>query len=152
MKDNKLNTSIEFIKGVGKMRAEIIKEELGIKNCYDLLNFYPYRYVDRSRFYKISEITSSEINVQVSGVFKKIAYKKYRNRYGIEATFYDGEKQIKVLWFKGLSWIEKSIKLNQNYVLFGRISWFEKSPSFVHPEFEKIETFKRKSIKLKENQ
>ena len=148
MKDNKLNTSIEFIKGVGKMRAEIIKEELGIKNCYDLLNFYPYRYVDRSRFYKISEITSSEINVQVSGVFKKIAYKKYRNRYGIEASFYDGEKQIKVLWFKGLSWIEKSIKLNQNYVLFGRISWFEKSPSFVHPEFEKIETFKRKSIKL----
>ena len=148
MKDNKLNTSIEFIKGVGKMRAEIIKEELGIKNCYDLLNFYPYRYVDRSRFYKISEITSSEINVQVSGVFKKIAYKKYRNRYGIEAIFYDGEKQIKVLWFKGLSWIEKSIKLNQNYVLFGRISWFEKSPSFVHPEFEKIETFKRKSIKL----
>ena len=72
MKDNKLNTSIEFIKGVGKMRAEIIKEELGIKTCYDLLNFYPYRYVDRSRFHKISEITNSEINIQITGVFKKI--------------------------------------------------------------------------------
>ena len=148
MKDNKLNTSIEFIKGVGKMRAEIIKEELGIKTCYDLLNFYPYRYVDRSRFNRISEITNSEINIQITGVFKKIIYKKYRNRYGIEARFYDGQKHIKVLWFKGLSWIEKSIKLNQNYVLFGRVSWFEKSPSLVHPEFEKLENFKKKLIKL----
>ena len=148
MNNTKLNTSIEFVKGVGKMRAELFKEELGIRRCYDLLNFFPYKYLDRSRFYKISEINSSDVYVQISGVFKNIVYKKYRNRYGIEAKFFDGEKNIKVLWFKGLSWVEKSIKTNQKYILFGRISWFEKSPSLVHPEFERIENFKAKSIKL----
>ena len=148
MNNTKLNTSIEFVKGVGKMRAELFKEELGIRRCYDLLNFFPYKYLDRSRFYKISEINSSDVYVQISGVFKNIVYKKYRNRYGIEAKFFDGEKNIKVLWFKGLSWVEKSIKTNQKYILFGRISWFEKLPSLVHPEFERIENFKSKSIKL----
>ena len=148
MNNTKLNTSIEFVKGVGKMRAELFKEELGIRRCYDLLNFFPYKYLDRSRFYKISEINSSHVYVQISGVFKNIVYKKYRNRYGIEAKFFDGEKNIKVLWFKGLSWVEKSIKTNQNYILFGRISWFEKLPSLVHPEFERVENFKSKSIKL----
>ena len=148
MNNTKLNTSIEFVKGVGKMRAELFKEELGIRRCYDLLNFFPYKYLDRSRFYKISEINSSDVYVQISGVFKNIVYKKYRNRYGIEAKFFDGEKNIKVLWFKGLSWVEKSIKTNQNYILFGRISWFEKLPSLVHPEFERVENFKTKSIKL----
>ena len=148
MNNTKLNTSIEFVKGVGKMRAELFKEELGIRRCYDLLNFFPYKYLDRSRFYKISEINSSDVYVQIFGVFKNIVYKKYRNRYGIEAKFFDGEKNIKVLWFKGLSWVEKSIKTNQNYILFGRISWFEKLPSLVHPEFERVENFKSKSIKL----
>ena len=148
MNNTKLNTSIEFVKGVGKMRAELFKEELGIRRCYDLLNFFPYKYLDRSRFYKIREINSSDVYVQISGVFKNIVYKKYRNRYGIEAKFFDGEKNIKVLWFKGLSWVEKSIKTNQNYILFGRISWFEKLPSLVHPEFERVENFKSKSIKL----
>ena len=148
MNNTKLNTSIEFVKGVGKMRAELFKEELGIRRCYDLLNFFPYKYLDRSRFYKISEINSSDVYVQISGVFKNIVYKKYRNRYGIEAKFFDGEKNIKVLWFKGLSWVEKSIKTNQNYILFGRISWFEKLPSLVHPEFERVENFKSKLIKL----
>ena len=148
MNNTKLNTSIEFVKGVGKMRAELFKEELGIRRCYDLLNFFPYKYLDRSRFYKISEINTSDLYVQISGVFKNIVYKKYRNRYGIEAIFFDGEKNIKVLWFKGLSWVEKSIKTNQNYILFGRISWFEKLPSLVHPEFERVENFKSKSIKL----
>ena len=148
MNNTKLNTSIEFVKGVGKMRAELFKEELGIRRCYDLLNFFPYKYLDRSRFYKISEINTSDVYVQISGVFKNIVYKKYRNRYGIEAKFFDGEKNIKVLWFKGLSWVEKSIKTNQKYILFGRISWFEKLPSLVHPEFERIENFKAKSIKL----
>ncbi len=148
MNNTKLNTSIEYVKGVGKMRAELFKEELGIRTCYDLLNFFPYKYLDRSRFYKISEINSSDVHVQISGVFKNIVYKKYRNRYGIEAKFFDGEKNIKVLWFKGLSWVEKSIKTNQNYILFGRISWFEKLPSLVHPEFERVENFKSKSIKL----
>ena len=101
MKDSKLNTSIEFIKGIGKIRAKILKDELGIKTCYDLLNFYPYKYLDRSRFYKISELSDTNIYVQIIGFFKNISYKKSGNKYRIEGVFYDGEKNIKVLWFKG---------------------------------------------------
>ena len=103
MKDTKLNTSIEFIKGIGKIRAKILKDEIGVKNCFDLLNYYPYKYLDRSRFYKINELTDSNIYVQIIGVFKNISYKKSGNKYRIEGVFFDGEKSIKVLWFKGLS-------------------------------------------------
>ena len=148
MKDSKLNTSIEFIKGIGKIRAKILKDELGIKTCYDLLNFYPYKYLDRSRFYKISELSETNIYVQIIGFFKNISYKKSGNKYRIEGVFYDGEKNIKVLWFKGLSWVEKSISMNIKYVLYGKLNWFGKSPSFVHPDFENFQNFKKKSIKL----
>ena len=148
MKDTKLNTSIEFIKGIGKIRAKILKDEIGVKNCFDLLNYYPYKYLDRSRFYKINELTDSNIYVQIIGVFKNISYKKSGNKYRIEGVFFDGEKSIKVLWFKGLSWIEKSIILKSKYVLYGKLNWFENSPSFVHPDFEKFESFKKKSINL----
>ena len=64
MKDSRLNTSIEFIKGIGSIRSKILKGELGLKNCYDLLSFFPYKYLDRSRFYKIKEIDSSNIYFQ----------------------------------------------------------------------------------------
>ena len=148
MKDNKLNTSIEFVKGVGKIRAKILKEELGIKNCFDLLNFYPNKYLDRSRFYKINELSDTNIYIQIIGVFKNITYKKSGNKYRIEGLFFDGYSNIKVIWFKGLSWVEKSISLNSKYVLFGKLNWFEKKPSFVHPDFEKYENFKNKAIKL----
>ena len=148
MKDNKLNTSIEFVKGVGKIRAKILKEELGVKNCFDLLNFYPNKYLDRSRFYKINELSDTNIYVQIIGVFKNITYKKSGNKYRIEGLFFDGDSNIKVIWFKGLSWVEKSISLNSKYVLFGKLNWFEKKPSFVHPDFEKYENFKNKAIKL----
>ena len=148
MKDTKLNTSIEFVKGIGKIRAKILKDELGLKNCSDLLNFFPYKYLDRSKNYKIKEIDSSNIYFQIIGVFKSLNYKKSGNKYRIEAIFYDGETNIKVLWFKGLSWVEKSIKINLKYVLFGKINWFDNKPSFIHPDFEKFENFKLKKIKL----
>ena len=148
MKDTKLNTSIEFVKGIGKIRAKILKDELGLKNCSDLLNFFPYKYLDRSKNYKIKDIDSSNIYFQIIGVFKSLNYKKSGNKYRIEAIFYDGETNIKVLWFKGLSWVEKSIKINLKYVLFGKINWFDNKPSFIHPDFEKLENFKLKKIKL----
>ena len=116
MKDSRLNTSIEFIKGIGSIRSKILKEELGLKNCYDLLSFFPYKYLDRSRFYKIKEIDSSNIYVQIIGVFTNLSYKKSGNKYRIEAVFFDGERSVKILWFKGLKWVEKSIKMNFKYV------------------------------------
>ena len=64
MKDTKLNTSIEFVKGIGKIRAKLLKGELGLKNCSDLLNFFPYKYLDRSKNYKIKDIDSSNIYFQ----------------------------------------------------------------------------------------
>ncbi len=148
MKDNKLNTSIEFIKGIGKVRAKILKDELGLKNCNDLLCFFPYKYLDRSKNYKIKDIDSSNVYFQIIGVFKSLSYKKSGNKFRIEAVFSDGDSSTKVLWFKGLSWVEKSIKMDLKYVLFGKVNWFDNKPSFIHPDFEKLENFKLKKIKL----
>ena len=136
-----------MLREVGKIRAKILKEEWVLRTV-DLLNFYPNKYLDRSRFYKINELSDINIYVQIIGVFKNITYKKSGNKYRIEGLFYDGDSNIKVIWFKGLSWVEKSISLNSKYVLFGKLNWFEKKPSFVHPDFEKYENFKNKAIKL----
>ena len=81
MKTNKLNTSIEFVKGIGKLRSKLIKDELNINSCYDMLYNFPFRYIDRSKFFKISEIDNEMVNVQIKGVFKDLKLVKFSNKY-----------------------------------------------------------------------
>ena len=150
MKTNKLNTSIEFVKGIGKLRSKLIKDELNINSCYDMLYNFPFRYIDRSKFFKISEIDNEMVNVQIKGVFKDLKLVKFSNKYRLEGKFFDGQNYLMINWFKGLNWIEKSIDLNSEYVLFGRLSWFNKTPTMIHPEFEKLKKILNKGfVKIK---
>ena len=150
MNTNKLNTSLEFIKGIGKIRSKLIRDELKINTCQQMLYSFPFRYIDRSKFFKISEIKNVMILVQIKGVFKDLKLVKFSNKYRLEGKLYDGYNYMTINWFKGLSWVEKSIELNKEYVLFGRLSWFNNKPNMVHPEFERMNSIVKKGfVKIK---
>jgi len=145
-----MHTSLQYIKGIGKNRAKILSDEFGLKNCYDIINFYPFRYIDKRKFYKVRDLVESNSYVQIIGFFKSIKYVESNKKFRLEGLFFDGEKEIKVLWFKGLKWVEKSINNKQKVVLFGKVNWFKNTPSMIHPEIEQLNDFSRKKrIRIK---
>ena len=145
-----MHTSLQYIKGIGKNRAKILSDEFGLKNCYDIINFYPFRYIDKRKFYKVRDLVESNSYVQIIGFFKSIKYIESNKKFRLEGLFFDGEKEIKVLWFKGLKWVEKSINNKQKVVLFGKVNWFKNTPSMIHPEIEQLNDFSRKKrIRIK---
>ena len=139
-----MHTSLQYIKGIGKNRAKILSDEFGLKNCYDIINFYPFRYIDKRKFYKVRDLVESNSYIQIIGFFKSIKYIESNKKLRLEGLFFDGEKEIKVLWFKGLKWVEKSINNKQKVVLFGKVNWFKNTPSMIHPEIEQLNDFTRK--------
>ena len=145
-----MHTSLQYIKGIGKNRAKILSDEFGLKNCYDIINFYPFRYIDKRKFYKVRDLVESNSYVQIIGFFKTIKYIESNKKFRLEGLFFDGDKEIKVLWFKGLKWIEKSINNKQKVVLFGKVNWFKNTPSMIHPEIEQLNDLSRKKrIRIK---
>jgi len=131
-----LRKSIEFLKGVGEARANLLKKELGIYKCADLLSHYPFRYIDRSRFYTISEITADMSFVQLKGKLSNIKLVGQARKQRLIATFTDDSGSLDLLWFKSVQWIQKALKPNTNYVVFGKPSSFNGKLNMVHPETE----------------
>jgi ATP-dependent DNA helicase RecG len=131
-----LETPIEYLKGVGPARADVLKKELGIFTFNHLLYHFPFRYVDRSKFYKISEVNSEHLYVQIKG---RITHVRKEGKPGSErliAVLQDGTGETDLVWFKGIKWILDKIKLNEEYVVFGKPSVFNKRYNFPHPELE----------------
>lgn len=143
-----LSTSIEYLKGVGPAKADLLKKELNIFRYADLLQLYPYRYVDRSRFCKINELIGASAEVQLLGKITHLESQAGKGRSKIlKATFKDETGEVELVWFKGAQWIEKSLKLNQNYVLYGKPSLFNSKLSFAHPDLELELDFKKSPIR-----
>ena len=146
MKETFINTSIDYLKGVGPNRSDILKKEFQIFTYNDLLNFFPFRYIDRTKFYKISEIQKSNADVQIIGRFTEIYYFKNIKSNRLIGTFSDGNQTIEIVWFKATKWIEKSIKLNTDYVLYGKPNWYLNKFSIAHPELDVFSEFKNKQV------
>jgi len=137
--DINLQTPIDYLKGVGPNRAELLRKELGIHTYQDLINLFPNRYIDRTKFYKINELQRNNADVQIIGEvigFKEVAQKRGKL---LIATFKDETSTMDLVWFRGHKWIRESIKLNIPYVLFGRVNWFNGAFSLPHPEMELLE-------------
>lgn len=133
--NNLLETAIEYLKGVGPARGELLRKELGIHRYGDLLNLFPNRYIDRTRYYRINELVNSGSEVQVVGKIinlKTVGDKKAR----LVATFADGTGEMELVWFQGQKWIRENIKLNTPYVIFGKASSFSGVFNMAHPEME----------------
>lgn len=134
-----LDTSIEFLKGVGPKRAEVFQKEFGIFRFGDLLHYFPFRYVDRTKFYQISEINDSLTYVQLKGkiIHSETIIKGKSQR--MVATFSDGINSIELVWFTGLRWIKNSLKLHTDVVVFGKPTYFNGSYNIAHPEIELLQ-------------
>jgi len=139
MNSDFLQTPIDYLKGVGPNRADLLRKELAIHTFQDLIHLFPNRYIDRTRYYKISELQQSNAEVQIIG--KVIHLKTVEQKRGkrLVATFTDGEKEMELVWFRGHKWIRDSIKLNTPYVVFGKTNWFNGLFSLPHPEMELLE-------------
>ncbi len=131
-----LNTSIEFLKGVGPNRAKLIKNELKLSKFKDLLFQFPFRYIDKTKYHKISEVNSSNSEVQLIGKIKEIKEVGIGSKKRLIGDFYDKTGEIQLVWFKTNKWLIDSIKLNTNYILFGKINDFKGIKSIAHPELE----------------
>ncbi len=131
-----LKQDIKFLPGVGPKRAELLQEELKILTFEDLLTHYPYRYVDRSRFYKISEVTSDMPFIQIRGKIHGYASVGKGRGKRLTADFRDESGRIELVWFKGAKWIPENYPVGKELVVFGRPSVFNRKLNLVHPELE----------------
>ena len=137
MSNNLLETPIEFLKGVGPNRGALLRKELGIFKYGDLVNFFPNRYIDRTRYYKINELQNNIAEVQIIGKIINIKTVEFgRNQKRLVATFVDDTGQIDLNWFQGHKWIKESLKLNEVCVIFGKCAQYGSQYSMAHPEIE----------------
>lgn len=132
--NNILFTPIEYAKGVGPVKAELLKKELNIFTFNDLIYYYPFRYIDKSKFYKINEINSENLYVQIKGKFIAHAVLGEKRTKRLVATFFDETGSIDLVWFNYYKSIEALLNINNEYIVFGKPSQFNGRYNIVHPE------------------
>ncbi|MFT5103952.1 MAG: ATP-dependent DNA helicase RecG, partial [Candidatus Latescibacterota bacterium] len=143
---NFLQTPIDYLKGVGPNRADLLKKELGILTYQDLLNLFPNRYLDRTHYYKIGQLQQTNAEVQLVGKITHIKMVEQKRGKRLVATFIDETGKIELVWFRGHKWIKESLKLNEPYVAFGKTNYYNGLFSMPHPELELLEDH-QKSIR-----
>ncbi len=136
--NNILSYPIEYLKGVGPQRGDLLKKELNIFTFNDLLHHFPFRHLDRTSVTKIAELNASIDFGQVKG--RLISFEIIGEKSGkrLIASLKDDTGVIELTWFQGLSWVEKTLTTGEQYLAFGRISFFMGKPQIVHPEIELI--------------
>jgi ATP-dependent DNA helicase RecG len=137
MQQNLLETPIEYLKGVSPNRGTLLRKELGIHKYGHLLNFFPNRYIDRTRYYKINELQNNAAEVQIIGKIINIKTVEFgKNQKRLVATFVDDTGQMELVWFQGHKWIRESLKVNEICVIFGKCTSFGNTFNMAHPEIE----------------
>ncbi len=130
------DTAIEFLKGVGPQRATILNTELSIFNYGDLLQHYPFRYEDRTRFFRIAEVSEDLPSVQVKGVIITRELNGVGHKKRLVAQLQDDSGTIELIWFQGIKWVADKIKPGIEYIVFGKANRYGSRLSIAHPEIE----------------
>ncbi len=142
MTNNYLHTPIEQLRGIGTARADLLKSELGIFTYQDLLSLFPNRYVDRTKFYKVKELHNNSAEVQLIGRIVNLRTVESSNKKTrLVATFVDETGQMELVWFKGVSWMRDNLRINEPYVIFGKVNLMGGVYSMPHPEMDLIKDF-----------
>ena len=143
MSNNLFDTPIEYLKGVGPQRGDLLRKELNIHKYGDLVNLFPNRYIDRTRYYKINQLQNNNAEVQIIGKIinlKTVEQGKAKTR--LTATFIDETGEMELVWFQGQKWVKENLKLNTVYVIFGKVAQFGNNFNMAHPEMELLEEHK----------
>ena len=130
------DTKIEFLKGVGPTKAELLNKELQIYTFGDLLQHYPFRYEDRTKFLHIREINNSGTYIQLKGKLSHVEMVGQGRKKRLVAYLSDGTGEIELVWFKGAPWIQKKLTVGAEYVVFGKPSLFSGKYNIAHPEID----------------
>ncbi|NKI32442.1 ATP-dependent DNA helicase RecG [Croceivirga thetidis] len=136
MRSGVLQTPLAYLKGVGPNRAEALKTELGLETFGDLLQLYPNRYLDKTQYYKINQLQNSGADVQIVGKIVNLKTIEQKRGKRLEASFVDETGELKLVWFRSHKWIRENIKINEPYVVFGKVNRYGNSFSMPHPEME----------------
>ena len=136
-----LDNNVKYVAGVGEARAKLLEKELGILTIGDLLRHYPFRYIDRTKIYSIGELNENmntslvQLRARVTG----IGYAGTGRKQRFSAFVSDTTGSAELIWFQGIKWIEKSIEVGREYLIFGKPSFFRGEISMVHPELDLVE-------------
>lgn len=133
-----LHTKIEFLKGVGAQRADLLKTELGIFTFGDLLMHFPFRYVDKTKFHKIRDSKEEGANVQFKGIIRRLELAGQGRKMRLIVKFKDDTGYMDLVFFKGISWVQKKLIVGVEYVVYGKLSKFGSNFNIVHPEIEPV--------------
>ncbi|MDG1778672.1 MAG: ATP-dependent DNA helicase RecG [Flavobacteriaceae bacterium] len=136
MAQDVLQTPIDYLKGVGPNRATLLRSELGIQTFQDLIHLFPNRYIDRTQFYKINALQRNNAEVQIVGQITEIKEVGQKRGKRLVATFRDETGKIDLVWFRGQKWIRERLKLHIDYVVFGKINFFNGVFNIAHPDME----------------
>jgi ATP-dependent DNA helicase RecG len=131
-----LDSNIEYLKGVGPQRAETLKTDLGISTCRDLLFHYPFRYIDRTKFHRIRDVHQDGETVQLRGTLRRVETMGEGKSKRLVATLRDETGIMDLVWFRSLQWLEKSLQVGKEYIVFGRVNEFNGRLNIPHPEME----------------
>lgn len=131
-----LNTDITYLNGVGSKRAATLLAELGIRTIEDLITYFPYKHIDRSRFYTISEADESMPYIQLKAQIIRFEKRGEGRSQRLTATITDGTGFMELVWFKGLKFVEDKYRLNQQYIVFGKPQRFGRTLNIAHPEID----------------
>lgn len=135
-----LDYDIKFLQGVGERRAALLEKELGIRTFGDLLYYFPFRYIDRTKVYRIADVREDTgAYIQVKARVKGFSYQGVGAKKRLVVTVSDGSGTAELLWFKGIKWMEKRLEPEREYLIFGRPGIFRGEVSFVHPEIDLVE-------------
>ena len=136
-----LHTDVKFVPGIGEVRAKVLERELSIRTVGDLLNHFPFRYIDRTRIWPVAEITEAaalayvQVRVRITG----ISYAGTGRKRRFTAAAQDATGPVELVWFRGIKWIEKRIEVGREYLVFGRPSFYRGELQLAHPELETME-------------
>ena len=131
-----LDSNIEFLKGVGPHRADTLKTELGIFTCRDLLFHFPFRYIDRTKFHSIRAVHNEGEIVQLRGTLRRLETLGEGKAKRLAGTLRDETGIMELVWFRSVQWLEKSLVVGKEYIVFGRVSEFNGKFNIAHPEME----------------
>ncbi|MBQ2373952.1 MAG: ATP-dependent DNA helicase RecG [Alistipes sp.] len=136
-----LDNNVKYVAGVGEARAKLLEKELGILSIGDLLRHYPFRYIDRTKIYTIGELNENMNSslVQLRARVTGIGYAGSGRKQRFSAFVSDATGSAELIWFQGIKWIEKSIEVGREYLIFGRPSFFRGEVSMIHPELDLVE-------------
>lgn len=143
MNINLFQTPIDYLKGVGPNRADLLKKELGVYTFQDLVNLFPNRYLDRTQFYNIDQLQRTSADIQIIGKITHIKTVDQKRGKRLIAYFQDDSGKMELVWFKGHKWIKENLKLNIPYVIFGKTNWYNGVFSMPHPEMELLTEYEK---------